>query len=148
METERTVGAQLERWLAKQTLEEPEESVFWAPHGWRQPSDWVEVRGLEHLAVLISTAIHRDDNVCAVSGSRGRVGRVVNVIGLITRQPLGWAVVISEAGDPASAADVRRRGYPHDNYDSFSALTAAEISWSWVTAGEVPNGLDLRMRKR
>lgn len=147
MKEDCSVAARLEVWLAERGRVEPEKTVFWAPHGWSQTSDWVTARGVEHLAVLISTAIRRDNNVCTVSGTQGRTGRSANLIGLISRQPLGWAVVVEDAEEPPWAGDVQRRGYPHDNYDAFGALSAAEIGWAWVTLGRLPKGLEIKMRR-
>lgn len=147
MEEDQTIGTQLERWLTVRAGDEPREPVFWTAHGSGLPSDCVEVRGVEHLAVLSSTTSRSDDVVCAVSGPRGRSGRSVDLIGLVGRSPRGWAVVARDPEDPTWAGDVQRRGYPHTDYDSFGLLAAAEISWAWVTSGRLPDGLEIRLRQ-
>lgn len=141
------VRSDLELWLSEQLASEPETSIFWAPCHWTCPADWGAVRGVEHLAVLISTAVRADSNVCFVSATRSRTGRYASAIGLISRKPLGWAVIIDDAHQAASrTADVRRIGYRYDNYDSFSALSASEICWAWVITGCLPDGLTYRPR--
>jgi hypothetical protein len=136
----------LDAWLA--TLCEPtlEEPLFWAPHGWSEASDWLRVRGTEHLAVLISTACRSDNNVCFASSARGKAQRTANLIGLVGRAHLGWTVVINDSGPESWAGDVHHLEYPHDSYESFSALSAAEIARAWVTVGLLPGGLTYRLR--
>lgn len=53
----------VEGWLARQPSSRPESPLFWAPCHWRYSTDWIEVRGVEQLAVLISTAFRTDNNV-------------------------------------------------------------------------------------
>lgn len=142
-----SIGTEVERWLHTEAAGEAGASVFWAPCHWKVPSDWVPVRQVEQLAVLISTAICGDNNVCFVSGTRGRAGRSVNVIGLIKRQPLVWAVLLRDAED-RRVRDVRRIGYRHSNYDGFGALAAAEICWSWVADGRLRRDLTWRILDR
>jgi hypothetical protein len=105
-------------------------------------ADWVRARGVEHLAVLLSTADRRDDNVCFVRGGADAAGRSGSFIGLVTRSVLGWAVRV-EDGDGASG-DVRTTTYEHDSYESFPALASAQVMWSWVTTGRLPDGLEVR----
>ena len=133
-------------WLVEQSSPSNDESVFWAPCHWKQGKDWIPMRGVEQLAVHVSTAIRSDNNVCFASGTRGRAGRSTNMIGLVTRPTLGCAVIINN--QDRLSGDVRRIGYKYDNYDSFSALFAAQISWAWVTAGRLPSGLTIRARTR
>ena len=137
---------ELEPWLAEQSSPSNDESMFWAPCHWKQAQDWIPMRGVEQLAVHVSTAIRSDNNVCFASGTRGQAGRSTNMIGLVTRPTLGWAVIINNAD--RLSADVRRIGYKYGNYDSFSALSAAQISWAWATAGRLPPGLTIRARTR
>lgn len=127
----------LQRWALEETCADG--PLFWGPHGARRPADWVRVRNVEHLAVLVSTASRRDNNVCFVSGARGPAPRRVNLIGLVSREVLGWAVVVHEPG--LGARNVQRQDYPYDNYDSFSSLAAATIARTWVTVGRLPDGL-------
>jgi hypothetical protein len=96
--------------------------------------------------VLTSTAIRADNNVCFVSGTRGMEGRSTTVIGLVQRPTMGWAVLIKHGDHPIG--EVRRTSYRANNYDSFGALSAAEISWVWVTSGRLPEGLTFRLRRR
>lgn len=137
------VGA-IEDWLLAQVLTAPAESVFWAPHGWQRADDWLPVSSVEQLAVRISTSWAPRGNVCFASGGRGRGGRNVGAIALIGRDEVGWALNLYD--DSAHQGDVMRVDYPYDNYDSFSALTTAQISWAWITAGTVAEGLTLRRR--
>lgn len=136
----------VEDWLARQVDGGPESPLFWAPCHWRYSTDWLEVRSVEQLAVLISTAVRTDNNVCFVSATQGRDGRSANVIGLVTRPVIGWAVVV--IGSQGTSADVRRMGYRYNNYDSFGPLTAAEICAAWVMSGRLPAGLESRRRTR
>jgi hypothetical protein len=101
---------------------------------------------VEQLAVHVSTSIRADNNVCFAIGARGLAGRSTNIIGLVTRSTPGWAVIINN-GERLSA-DVRRIGYKSDTYDSFSAMSAAQITWAWVTAARLPSGLTIRARAR
>jgi hypothetical protein len=140
------LAEELEPWLAEQGTRSNDENVFWAPCHWEEAADWIPMRGVEQLAVHVSTAIRSDSNVCFASGTRGRAGRWTNLIGLVTRPTLGWAVIINNAD--RLTGDVRRIGYKSDNYDSFSALSAALISWAWVTEGRLPSGLTIRARPR
>ena len=133
-------------WLAEQAQADSGVEIFWAPCHWSSADDWSRVRGAEHLAVLISTAVRSDNNVCFVSSARGRVGRSVNVIGLISRPVLGWAVVLRDAGVPGWGGDVKHADYAHDNYESFGALGAAEIALAWVRTGRLPEGLTYTKR--
>ena len=137
---------ELEAWLAEQSSPSNDESVFWAPCHWKQGEDWIPMRGVEQLAVHVSTSIRSDNNVCFASGTRGRAGRSTNMIGLVARPTLWWAVIINN--HDRLSGDVRRIGYKYDNYDSFSALSAAQISWAWVTAGRLSSGLTIRARTR
>ena len=136
----------LDAWLATTCEPTVEAPLFWAPHGWSQESDWLRVRSTEHLAVLISTACRSDNNVCCASSARGQAKRTANLIGLVSRDHLGWAVVINNDGPEPWAGDVHHLGYPHDNYESFSALSTAEIARAWVTLGLLPDGLTYRLR--
>jgi hypothetical protein len=137
---------ELEPWLAEQSRPSIDATVFWAPCRWTRAAHWLPMRGVEQLAVHVSTAIRSDNNVCFASGNRGHAGRSTNMIGLVTRPTLGWAVIINNAN--RLSGDVRRIGYKYDNYDSFSALSAAQISWAWVTTGRLPSGLTIRARAR
>lgn len=136
----------LDDWLSMLAAPTVAEPLFWAPHGWSQASDWRAIRSTEHLAVLISTACRSDNNVCFVSSARAKARRTANVIGLIARVPLGWAVVIEANGREPWAGDVHHLDYPHDNYESFGALSAADIVRAWVTLGLLPDGLTHRVR--
>jgi hypothetical protein len=140
------LAEELEPWLAEQSRPSTDATVFWAPCRPTRAAHWLPMRGVEQLAVHVSTAIRSDNNVCFASGTRGRPGRSTNMIGLITRPTLGWAVIINNAD--RLSVDVRRIGYRYDNYDSFSALSAAQISWAWVTTGRLPSGLTIRVRAR
>lgn len=122
-------------------------ALFWAPHGWREPSDWIQVRSAEHLAVRISTACRSDNNVCFASSSRGTAERTATVIGLVGRDHLGWAVIIKSNHSPSWAGHIHHAGYLEDHYESFSALTAAEITQSWVTEGRLPEALTFKLRR-
>jgi hypothetical protein len=85
--------------------------------------------------------------VCFASSARGKAKRTANLIGLVGRDHLGWAVVINNDGSESWAGDVHRLDYPHDNYESFSALSTAEIARAWVTLGLLPEGLTYRLRQ-
>lgn len=139
--TERIAGS-FREWLDAQAQVQPESPVFWAPRRMTPKGLWTPVRGVEHLAVLISTAIRPDCNACLTSGADGLDGRTTAVIGLIERDTLGWAVNIFEGQN--CMGDVRHGYYTFDNYESFGALAAAEASWSWVVSGRVPEGLRVR----
>lgn len=84
--------------------------------------------------------------MCFVSSARGEAKRTAHLIGLVGRDQLGWAVVINDNGAETWGGDVHHLDYPHDNYESFSALPAAEIARSWVTLGLLPEGLTYRLR--
>ncbi len=141
-----STAGDVEAWLEEQWSAQVDERVFWAPYGWATSNDWLGLRAVEQLAVRISTATGPDGNVCFASGAKQVVGRNAIIIGLINRDTLGWAIVLNEGDRPVG--DVRRTGYPYDNYDSFGALSAADICWSWVAAGCLPAGLTLRERSR
>lgn len=145
--TELTAGA-LELWLDEMTRTLPGEDIFWAPHRRATASDWIRVRSVEHLAVLISTANRNDNNVCFVGEAPSFEGRTANVIGLVTRPRLGWAVVANESGPGRAGFDVQTIGYRYTNYESFGALAAAEIGWAWVSTGGLPSHLTGRRRTR
>jgi hypothetical protein len=140
------LGNDPEFWLNELLKTRADESLFWAPHRHATAADWVKVRGVEHLAVLTSTASGGRNNVCFASGTTGFAGRTTNMIGLVQRPTLGWAVLIRSEGHPFG--DVRRVGYAHDNYDAFGELSAAQISWAWVTSGDLPSGLTVRVGPR
>ena len=132
-----TWGRTLQRWaMEEQCADSP---LYWGPHRACRPDDWVPVRNTEHLAVLVSTAVRADNNVCFVSETPDFAPRHVHFIGLIRREVLGWAVIVHHPD--FGAASVQRHDYPYDNYDSFSALTAATVARTWITAGTLPEGL-------
>lgn len=79
-------------------------------------------------ARTFSTAFHSHHNVCFTSSAPGATGRTVAAIGLIDREVLGWALNISDG--TRHLGDARRADHEYDNYDSFSALTAAQICWT------------------
>lgn len=136
----------VEAWLTRITEPPLTGPLHWAPYGYTQASDWVRVRSAEHLAVLASRASRPDNNVCFVSSTPAIVKRTVNLIGLVSRRPLAWAVVINDHCRGSWAADVHHPDYPHGNYEGFSALSAAQIAAAWVTTGVVPQGLTFRLR--
>ena len=84
--------------------------------------------------------------MCFASSARGKAKRTANLIGLVRRDHLGWAVVINDDGPEPWAGDVHHLDYPHDNYESFSALSTAEIARAWVTLGLLREGLTCRLR--
>jgi hypothetical protein len=139
-----SIAGAFQAWLQDQVQTSPATAVFWAPYGWRSAGDWLPVSSVEQLAVRISTTWRPQGNVCFASGCPGGGGRNVGAIGLIGRDELGWALNISDGAK--HLGHVRRVDYRYDNYDSFSALTAAQISWSWIVDGTIPEGLILRPR--
>lgn len=141
------LGDELELWLMGRTIIETSEVVYWAANSRVPPAQWVEARSVEQLAVLLSTASRSNNNACQVYGARSKSGRSVSIIGL---QPsrgawAGWAIVV--AGDEISA-NIHHPDYPHDNYEGFSSVDAADICWSWVAKGHIPSGLVGRVRDR
>jgi len=140
-----SVADALQDWLRALSLTAPQESVFWAPHGWISAAEWHPTGSVEQLAVRISTTWKPRGNVCFASAAPGGGGRNVCAIALIERGELGWALNLYQGR--AHCGDVRRVDYPYDNYDSFSALAAARISWSWIVSGTVAEGLSLRRRR-
>ena len=140
-----SIAGAFEVWLRDQTSSQMDQAVFWAPHYCASAADWVQVGSVERLAVLISTAIRSDNNVCFASGEPRMGGRHAGLNGLLSHRSLGWAVNLYE--NHRLVGDVRRIDYPYDNYDSFAALTAAEISCCWITSGELSGDLDVRMQR-
>jgi len=144
-----TIGSEIDLWLSHFAEDEPGESIFWASDHRADSEDWVAARHVEHLAVLLSTCSRSNNNVCQVYGARdSRVGRSTNVIGLQpSRGPEGgFAVLLHDRGREC-LGDIRRIGYRFDNYDAFSAIAAAEISWAWVASGVLPAELTVRARR-
>ena len=143
---DRGLADELALWLHdERTRAAGRSPLFWSPTGFPSRADWQPVTGTERLAVLISTACHRDNNVCLVSGEPGRdETRSVNVIGLVGRPHLGWALILK---DPSgSGRDVSRAGSVGDGYASFSAYTAALIAETWVRHGVIIDGLQTKSR--
>ncbi|WP_292836839.1 hypothetical protein [Microbacterium sp.] len=144
-----TISSEIDLWLSRITKDEAGESILWASDHRATPEDWVAARHVEHLAVLLSTCSRSNNNVCQVYGARdSRVTRSTNVIGLQpSRGPQGgFAVLLHDRGREC-LGDIRRVGYRFDNYDAFSAMAAAEISWAWVTSGLLSHELTIRARR-
>lgn len=143
-----TLGSEIDVWLSELTAPEAGESIYWASSHRSAPEDWVAARGVEHLAVLISMCTRRDNNVCQVYGARDKSTRSTNVIGLQpNRGPQGGFAILLHGSGRECLGDVRRTGHRFDNYDAFSAVAAAEMSWAWVTCGGIPRGVNLRPRR-
>jgi hypothetical protein len=51
-------------------------------------------------------------------------------------------------GAPVRAGAEPVPGRRDNNYDSFGALSAAEIGWAWVASDRLPEGLTRRLRTR
>lgn len=144
MEPDAGIAGAFQDWLELQALAAPAQAVFWAPYGWSSASDWLPTSSVEQLAVRISTTWQPKGNVSFASSAPGATGRNVGVIALIGRDELGWALNLYV--ERRLVGDVRRFDYPYDNYDSFSALTVAQISWAWIVDAAVPAGLTIRKR--
>ena len=145
-EPHRDRAGEVERWLAEQRDDDGERPIFWAPHGYTA-DDWQQVRSIEHLAVLISTALDPASNVCFASEAPDRGGLTASFIGLIQHDVVGFAVKLWHH-DEGFHADVRRVGYAYDNYDSFAALPAAQIAADWIRYSRIDGHLDFRIRHR
>lgn len=142
-----SLNSEVELWLAGLNDIETGPSVYWAAHHAVAPGDWVVTRSIEQLTVLLSGCTKANNNACQVHGARSGSGRSAGVIGLQPRRgPQGGFAVVLYQSERRSVGDVRRIGYRDDNYDGFSTIKAAEISWAWMTAGAIPRGLTYRVR--
>lgn len=143
------LSSDVDLWLSGLVVSEPVDDIYWARDHHTAPASWITARGVEHLTVLISTCAKSHNNVCQIYGSRDKsTTRSTNVIGLDpSRGPLGGFAILLRDAERKHLGDVRRIDYPFDNYDSFSALAAAEMSWSWVTGGVLPREVNLRARR-
>lgn len=142
-----SLSSEVELWLASLNDVENLASVYWAAYGAVAPDDWVATRSIEQLAVLVSGCTKANNNVCQVHGARDTSARSTSVIGLHpNRGPQGGFAVNLYQSKRRAVGDVRRSGYRLDNYEGFSAIKAAEISWAWVSAGVIPRGLTYRTR--
>jgi hypothetical protein len=138
-------STKVELWLADLNDLETSPSVYWQANHRVQSADWVTTRSVEQLSVLLSTRTKAHNNACQVYGARHDSARSTSVIGLQPQRGPdgGFAVVLSEK-ETRSLGDIRRISYRYNNYQGFSAISAAEICWAWVTAGTIPPGLTYR----
>jgi hypothetical protein len=151
----------LDAWLVTQSLPQAAEHPIWRPSGGRR----VDVRGREHLAVLLSSMPKRRQSFGTVEWPRAF--------------PQPWAQTrssgdgfIAELNDGAmppgrefpctrrayrgqpgeypipdeSDARYKSSRYPSQPHEIFSALEAADLIWTWINTMTLPSGIAVTMR--
>lgn len=140
-----SLSTEVELWLAGLNDLETSPSVYWAANHRLQSADWVTARSVEQLSVLLSACTKAHNNAGQVYGARHESARSSSVIGLQSqRGPQGGFAVVLRENEGRSLGDIRRIGYRYENYEGFSAITAAEICWTWVADGTIPRRLTYR----
>lgn len=147
-EVDVVVRPQMGSWLVEELEDEPDQPVVWLS-SWSGRSA-VEVRNVEHLAVLIS-GLARAGAFGGVEWVRGDVRRW----GQTMRVHGGWIIEAHDGSEHDYAQRIHRgepgdypaahRSKPH-HLEVWTSLGAAEVLWSWL-AGSLPEGCCRTIRR-